>query len=133
MTTEIQTGLAILDCAQSVFSAYANVPATRLSQCLSGVKGWTPQDLAACEKAMREMLDLAKTKLKGNNRPSVDEVTTALREAFEKVRVQKAEEQIVIPMLGNDFMAFRNRGGITNAFLVWIHRIALHSMKLGQL
>ena len=64
-----------------------------------------------------EMLDLAKTKLKGNNRPSVDEVTTALREAFEKVRVQKAEEQIVIPMLGNDFMAFRNRGGTLPAYL----------------
>jgi hypothetical protein len=59
LTTEIQTGLATLDCAQSVFSAYANVPATRLSQCLSGVKTWHAGDLAACQKAMREMLDLA--------------------------------------------------------------------------
>jgi len=28
---------------------------------LSGVKNWTPQDLSACEKTMREMLDLAKS------------------------------------------------------------------------
>jgi hypothetical protein len=60
-TAELQTGLATLDVAQSVFAAYANVPATRLSQCLSGVKNWDPKDLAACEKAMREMLDLAKS------------------------------------------------------------------------
>jgi hypothetical protein len=61
LTTEIQTGLATLDCAQSVFAAYANVPATRLSQCLAGVKNWDPKDLAACQKAMNEMLDLAKS------------------------------------------------------------------------
>jgi hypothetical protein len=61
LTTEIQTGLIALDVAQSVFAAYAGVPATRLSQCLSGVKSWDPKDLAACEKALREMLDLAKS------------------------------------------------------------------------
>lgn len=61
MTIELQTGLAALDCAQSVFAAYANIPATRLSQCLSGVKNWDPKDLAACEKAMRELIDLAKS------------------------------------------------------------------------
>ena len=61
LTNEIQTGLAILDCAQSVFAAYANIPATRLSQCLVGVKNWDAGDLAACQKAMREMLDLAKS------------------------------------------------------------------------
>ena len=57
---ELQTGLTTLDIAQSVFAAYANVPATRLSQCLSGVKNWDAQDLAA-QKAMRELLDLAKS------------------------------------------------------------------------
>jgi hypothetical protein len=60
-TAELQTGLITLDVAQSVFAAYANVPATRLSQCLSGVKNWDPKDLAACEKAMRELIDLAKS------------------------------------------------------------------------
>jgi hypothetical protein len=60
-TIEIQTGLTTLDVAQSVFAAYANVPATRLSQCLSGVKEWPAQDLAACQKTMREMIDLAKS------------------------------------------------------------------------
>ena len=60
-TAEIQTGLATLDVAQSVFASYAGVPATRLSQCLSGVKAWDPKDLVACEKALREMLDLAKS------------------------------------------------------------------------
>jgi hypothetical protein len=61
LTIEIQTGLTQLDCAQSVFAAYAGVPATRLSQCLSGVKNWDAKDLAACEKALRELLDLAKS------------------------------------------------------------------------
>jgi hypothetical protein len=61
LTTEIQTGLIALDVAQSVFASYANVPATRLSQCLSGVKEWSAQDLAACEKALRELLDLAES------------------------------------------------------------------------
>lgn len=60
-TAELQTGLTVLDVAQSVFAAYANVPATRLSQCLSGVKNWDPSDLSACEKTLREMLDLAKS------------------------------------------------------------------------
>jgi hypothetical protein len=61
LTIDIQTGLTQLDCAQSVFAAYAGVPATRLSQCLSGVKNWDLKDLAACEKALRELLDLAKS------------------------------------------------------------------------
>jgi hypothetical protein len=62
LTTEIQTGLITLNVAHSVFaSGYAGVPPTRFSQCLNGVKAWDPKDLAACEKAMREMLDLAKS------------------------------------------------------------------------
>lgn len=60
-TAELQIGLTTLDVAQSVFAAYANVPATRFSQCLAGVKEWDPRDLAACQKTMRELLDLAKS------------------------------------------------------------------------
>jgi len=60
-TAELQTGLTTLDVAQSVFAAYANVPATRLSQCLTGVKNWDARDLGACQKALREMLDLQKS------------------------------------------------------------------------
>jgi hypothetical protein len=58
---DIQTGLQTLDVAQSVFSAYCGVPTTRLSQYLNGVKDWNPQDLAASQKALREMLDLAES------------------------------------------------------------------------
>jgi hypothetical protein len=60
-TAELQTGLITLDVAQSVFAAYANVPATRLSQCLAGVKNWDARDLGACQRALREMIDLAKS------------------------------------------------------------------------
>jgi hypothetical protein len=62
MTIDLQAGLTQLGVAQSVFSTgYANVPATRLSQCLNGVRPWDPRDLAACEKALQEMLELAKS------------------------------------------------------------------------
>jgi hypothetical protein len=60
LAIDLQSGLNHLGIAQSVFaSGYAGVPATRLSQCLNGVRPWDMKDLAACERALTEMLDLA--------------------------------------------------------------------------
>ena len=58
---EIQAELNKHDVARSIFASYCGVPATRLGLCLDGARAWDAHDLAACQKVMREMLDLAKS------------------------------------------------------------------------
>jgi hypothetical protein len=58
---EIQAELNKHDVARSIFASYCGVPATRLGLCLDGARAWDAHDLAACQKVMRELLDLAKS------------------------------------------------------------------------
>jgi hypothetical protein len=58
---EIQAELNKYDVARSIFASYCGVPATRLGLCLDGARAWDAHDLAACQKVMREMIDLAKS------------------------------------------------------------------------
>jgi hypothetical protein len=56
---DIQAGLVKYDIARSIFASYCGIPATRLGLYLDGAKAWDPVDLAACQKTLHELTDLA--------------------------------------------------------------------------
>ncbi|MCI4357960.1 MAG: hypothetical protein L3J95_01710 [Thermoplasmata archaeon] len=58
-----------------------------------------------------EILDEARKELGGNGTPTVVQAAEAVHRAYERVKLTKAEEQIILPMLGIDFYNARKVKG----------------------